>query len=147
MVRRLLRNVEGLGSRKGLEVPVASEPLTENWIQGLLDATAEMSALGTWNIDGTHVRRFDMPSTQVELNDGNEALLGIIDGRHREQGLRMLHEAEGHSTSSASLLGTWDTDHRSPEKRHHILRNPLQHALRLQDKSRQGDPTEIRPRP
>jgi hypothetical protein len=40
-----------------------------------------------------HVRRFNVPSAQVELDDGNEALEGVIDRGHGKKGLRMSHEA------------------------------------------------------
>lgn len=33
-----------------------------------------------------------MPSAQVKLDDGNEALEGVIDCGHGKKGLRMSHE-------------------------------------------------------
>lgn len=40
-----------------------------------------------------YIRRFNVPPTEVELDHGDEALKGIIDGGHGEEGLRMRHEA------------------------------------------------------
>lgn len=42
MVRRLLRDVEGLGAGSGLKVPVAGEPFAEDGVEGLLDAAMQV---------------------------------------------------------------------------------------------------------
>lgn len=56
-----------------------------------------------------------MPATQIEPDDGNETLDGIIDRGHGEEGFGVCHEA-GHQPICVSLRacagasGPWDTD-------------------------------------
>jgi hypothetical protein len=63
-------------------VPIASESLAEDGIQGLLhtaDPTSVnmLEAQGEWS-----VRWFDVPATQVEFDDRNKTLQRVSDGRH-----------------------------------------------------------------
>jgi hypothetical protein len=56
-----------------------------------------------------------VPSAQVELDDGNEALEGVIDRGHGKKGLRMSHE----------------------------VGDPFQHGARLQNEGRQYDSAQV----
>lgn len=74
MVGRLLGDV--VRPRVVRKVPVAGENLAKNGIEGLLDA-----------------RRSDVPTAEVEFDDGHESLNGVIDLGYRQEHLRVAHEA------------------------------------------------------
>lgn len=43
--------------------------------------------------DRDDVRRSDVPAAQVEPDNGDEALYGVVNGGHGEEGLGVSHEA------------------------------------------------------
>jgi hypothetical protein len=63
-------------------VPIASESLAEDRVQGLLN-TAELTSVKMLEAqDEWSVRWFDVPATQVEFDDSNKTLQRVFDGRH-----------------------------------------------------------------
>ena len=52
---------------------------------------------------GEHVRRFDMPATQIKLNDRDEALNGVVELGDGEEHLGVAHEV-GYALQHASRL-------------------------------------------
>lgn len=104
MVGGLFRNI--ISTRSIRIVPVAGEGLSEDGVQGLLDASASMaggkismsSSLGRKNnkkrvLGGTNVRRLDVPSTQIELDHRDKALHGVVNCGHGEECFGVCHEA------------------------------------------------------
>lgn len=78
VVRGLLRDVVAFGAI--WVVPVAGEDLTQDWVEGLLDASAMLSVtLFCLCTDSKRIRRFDVPPTQVELGHCHEALDRVVD--------------------------------------------------------------------
>jgi hypothetical protein len=90
--------------------PVACERLAEDWIKWFLHSTIHMLALSTIQIESLLVvsfsRRFDVPSTQVEPHHRHKSLHRIVDFRHREQRLRVCHEAISRLAIYLSVLNT-----------------------------------------
>jgi len=65
--------------------PVASKSLAQNGVEWLLDASAVVLTAGcrNWRAEAG-LRRFDMPSTEVELDHRHESLDGVVNFGHRE---------------------------------------------------------------
>lgn len=95
-MRGLLGDVVALGAI--WVVPIPGEGLSKDGVEGLLDT-----------------RGFDMPSREVELGHGHEALDRVINLRHREEGFRVSHE----------------------------VGDALKHGSRLEDERRQGDTAQV----
>jgi hypothetical protein len=98
MMRRLFRDV--IASSFVRIVPIACKRFAEHWVQWFLDTPGGQSAVASFVVGcardqggATNVRRFDMPATEIEANDRYEALDGIVDLGHWEQGFGMGHEA------------------------------------------------------
>ena len=68
-----------------------------------LDGTNISMAIGEKERKGHvgHIRWFDVPSTQIELDYRDKTFDGIVNGGHGEQGLRVCHEA-GQKTGSVN---------------------------------------------
>lgn len=66
-----------------------------------------------------------MPSTQVELDDGDKALDGVIDRGHGEEGFGVCHEA----VFRGQLLCPSSREIRSGC----VLGDPLEHGAGLED--------------
>lgn len=81
-----------------------------------------------------------MPTAEVKFYDRNESLCRIIHHRHWQKCLGVLHEAVVHQNSIVNSSHTGihmvKNDPDSWYNFKNILGNPLQHALRFQDKSR-----------
>lgn len=93
MVRCLLGNVVAMGMVG--ELPVTSERLSENWVQRLLNPTGSIILVhvDSNTIKNFSLRRFDMPPTQVKLDNRHEPQHWIVDLGHWEEGLGVCHEA------------------------------------------------------
>lgn len=52
-----------------------------------------------------HVRRFDMPSTQIELDDRDESLNWIVNRGHGQERFGVCHEATEWDLSARRSLG------------------------------------------
>lgn len=108
-MRRLFGNI--ISALVVVKVPVASEDLAKDGIQGFLDAsTCEPSVRKhDLEISGTRPagdqRRTDMPTTQVELDYGDESIDGVIYGRDMQEHFGVAHEAVGHKSVSGELDG------------------------------------------
>ena len=90
------------------QVPVAGEDLAKNWVEGFLDSG-----------------RADMPAAQIELDNGNEPLDGVVDVGNWEKHLGVTHEA----VEKASQLPYFGEQ----ESGSSLLGYALQHASRLED--------------
>ena len=95
VVRRLLGDVVTL--RAVWVVPVASEDLTEDGIEWLLDASAILSVtvLALYSVFWGRIRRLDVPATQVELGHSDKALNRVLDVGQGKECLGVGHEAGG----------------------------------------------------
>lgn len=78
-----------------------------------------------------------MPAAQVEFDDGDEALGGVIDLGNGQQHLGMAHEAckRGSAGGRHHDGGGGATSHE--------LGNPLQHASRLENEGRQDNAAQV----
>lgn len=63
-------------------VPVTGECLSEDGIEWLFHASVQPSMFAPVGYQLRNVRRFDVPSTQVEFDHRYKALNGVINGRH-----------------------------------------------------------------
>lgn len=79
VMRRLLGDVVAFGAI--WVIPVASEDLTQDGIEWLLDAPAMplVTVLALCSIFRNRIRRLDVPATQVELGHSNESLNRVFD--------------------------------------------------------------------
>jgi hypothetical protein len=103
VVGSLLRNI--VSARSIRVVPVAGESLSENGVQGLLDASGGMEGRKSVcrhrgkqekkrnNKSSKNVRGLDVPSTQIEFDHRNKALNRVIDRGHRKKRFGVCHEA------------------------------------------------------
>ena len=129
VVGRLFRDI--VAFRVVRVFPGAGKRLTKDRIKWLLNASADLDRLAYTSpprigkSEGD-LRWFDVPSTQIKLHHRHKPLLRVLNLSHRQQRLRVRHEAIlcQHHTSLPSP---------SPPRysRANLLRNPLQHAPRL----------------
>lgn len=126
MMRGLLSDVVTFGAI--WIVPIACEDFTKNWIEWFLHSTALISVFVMEAYVWLCVRRFDVPTAEVELCNGYESLYWVFDFSNGEHGLRMGHEA----ASSVSTL-----DHSKGPILANTLCDTLQHRSRLEDEGRQ----------
>ena len=73
-------------------VPPAGVCFAENWVKRLLYTAVLMLAAGC-KYRQKGLRRFYMPSAEVEFRDSYKASDGIFNIGYRQQMLRMCHEA------------------------------------------------------
>jgi hypothetical protein len=134
VMRRLLGDVVASGAI--WIVPVAREDLAQDWIKGLLDASAIVlvTAHGFYVEVSGRIRRLDVPPAQVELGDGYEALDRVVDLGQRKEGLGVSHEAVRPSAT------TWQ---RVERKDAVLLRDALQHRPWLEDEGRQRNSAQV----
>lgn len=80
-------------------VPVAGESFSEDRVERLFHSSVLPSIFAPRCTKCAHIRRFDVPSTQVEFDHRYEALDGIVNRGHREKSFRVGHKASiGHSS-------------------------------------------------
>lgn len=89
-----------------------------------------------------------MPSTEVKLDNGNKALDRIVYFGYLKKHFRVAHEAAHVGQQESGKQNSDDIGRSSSEPPRgspgtHILGYSFQHASRLEDKSRQDDPTKI----
>jgi hypothetical protein len=103
VVGSLLRNI--VSARSIRVVPVAGESLSENGVQGLLDASGGMEGRKSVcrhrgkqekkrnNKSAKNERGLDVTSTQIEFDHRNKSLNRVIDRGHRKKRFGVCHEA------------------------------------------------------
>lgn len=76
-----------------------------------------------------------MPTTQIELDDRDKSLDGVIDRRHWKEGVGMGHKAleSGQLRNGITLYSEMES----------LLRDPLQHGFLFQDEGRKGDSGQV----
>ena len=91
-------------------IPVSGKNFAQDRVQRLLHTSKIFKVPSVYisrkSEGADDARRFDVPATQVELDDCYETLERVVDFRNREKRLRMCHETVPHISTialSASL--------------------------------------------